>query len=83
MTKSDMNIETKLTITVGKKVLEMTPQEARELRDHLNGLLGCVQHHYWPTYAPYTTPTMPLRSASPTYTTTATAYSSGNLALVK
>jgi hypothetical protein len=44
-----MKIETKIQMKVGQKTLELTPQEARELRDALNAIVGHIEYrpYYW------------------------------------
>ena len=46
-----MKIETKIHLKVGQKTLEMTTDEARQLRDELNKVVGDVKWypHYYPT----------------------------------
>jgi hypothetical protein len=54
-----MKIETKIQMKVGQKTLELTPQEARELRDALNAIVGHIEYrpYYW-TYPTTIYPTV-------------------------
>lgn len=76
-----MKVETKIVMKVGGKTLEMSPDEARQLRDELNKVVGGPVYHYypyttpqWTWTTPVTTTTHDLTSAGPSATDTVQVY---------
>ena len=72
-----MKIETKIFLKIGQKTLEMTTDEARQLRDELNKVVGDVKWypHYYPTV--WAQPATPPIKMPITWTTTYLGQSGG------